>query len=330
MIFRGAIVALAFCLAIATGACDTAGEKPNRNAANDRSAGSDPTGPFGLNQPISKDATPAPGQVNPPGAVPAINRPATASGAVAGVSGPGPFPAARPLEGNTDGPPAIDRSLQPRADGVTPTADKVRTSIDATLAAGKSLTHYDPFMRKVVRRLNIGEGDVVADIGPGTGLFEIAALEEKLPFATWYAVEVNQQALDAMTYALKKTALPGYERIKPVHSSMEDVMLPEGVLDAAVLINTPIFFDNEYRAAHGFSIDDIGAGAKCMASLKRAMKPCAKLHIIQVPHLNDKPVTEADILRSLGKQGFKNRSVEIFTSDTERFHAIFTPDTCTE
>jgi SAM-dependent methyltransferase len=114
---------------------------------------------------------------------------------------------------------------------------------------------------------------VIADIGCGIGGLEVALLERSFAFGTLYAIEVDEHALEFMTWMLNETDLPGRERIQPMHTRGDDIGLAEETIDVAVLLNTPIYSPETGRRTMSQE------GENCLASIRRALKPGGRLEV---------------------------------------------------
>ncbi|MDP8224085.1 MAG: class I SAM-dependent methyltransferase [Candidatus Lernaella stagnicola] len=85
--------------------------------------------------------------------------------------------------------------------------------------------------------LGLKDGDVIADIGAGTGAFEIRLLRGQVDVAKIYAVDTDALSLEFLRATLDAFTLPGEDRVHLVHSRPEDVMLPENQIDVVTVIN---------------------------------------------------------------------------------------------
>ncbi len=88
--------------------------------------------------------------------------------------------------------------------------------------------------RTVLAYLGIQQGDIVADIGAGTGYFT-----SKLSYAVGekgkvYAVDIEQAMLDHLQ--ARDDILP--QRVTPVLAKKNDPMLPDGEIDLILIVNT--------------------------------------------------------------------------------------------
>jgi SAM-dependent methyltransferase len=155
---------------------------------------------------------------------------------------------------------------------------KYKKMVSDQIASGKSVSDLffqGEIFAEYLRVMPISATDVIGDIGCGTGLFESAILEERIPFKNLYAVDIDKTSLDFLNFLMKSSKAPGAERIQSVHSTMSDVHLPTETLDIAVVINTSAF--NATRSPDGEIIFS-GNGRQCLVTLIKAMKNGASLH----------------------------------------------------
>jgi SAM-dependent methyltransferase len=143
---------------------------------------------------------------------------------------------------------------------------------------------YNSFAKRsrspvVAEALELEAADVLADVGSGTGGFELFLLEERLPFALIWAVDVDHEALAWMSGLLERTELEGRERVLTLHSTEGDVGLPTQSVDKVLLLNTPFFlsFDG------GPNISP--TALRCLQTMVDALKPGGML-VIAERHLD--------------------------------------------
>jgi len=81
-------------------------------------------------------------------------------------------------------------------------------------------------IREVVSRLNLEPGDVVADIGAGTGVFSGPLAQAVAPAGTLLAVEIDQGLLDHIAQRARQEKVTN---IQPVLGEFDDPKLPTRV-----------------------------------------------------------------------------------------------------
>ncbi|MDP8223687.1 MAG: methyltransferase domain-containing protein [Candidatus Lernaella stagnicola] len=123
--------------------------------------------------------------------------------------------------------------------------------------------------RQILQLLQFEPDDTIADLGCGTGALEVAMLEGEVPFARIYAVDVNQDALDFLQYAMDLYEFPHANKIETVLSTMDDVRLPANSIDVAVLLSIRAF--DAKRNQNGILEVD-GKGQDCLKTLANALR----------------------------------------------------------
>ena len=143
---------------------------------------------------------------------------------------------------------------------------------------------------RVIDALNVQPGQLVADIGAGTGYFTVR-LAGSTAAATVYAVDIEPSMVD---YVRQRADADGLENIVGVLAERDQTNLPESV-DLVLIVNT--YHHLPDREAY-------------FTALKRRMKPSARLAIIDFR--KDAPsgppvefrFTPDQISRELGEAGF--------------------------
>ena len=97
-----------------------------------------------------------------------------------------------------------------------------------TLESGRRLGSLE--IEEVVARMGLQQGDVVADIGAGTGVFSVSLARAAGPSGTVIAVEVDAGFLPMIA---QKAVDGGVENIHPVLGAFEDPKLPRRDVDVA-------------------------------------------------------------------------------------------------
>ena len=115
---------------------------------------------------------------------------------------------------------------------------------------------------EVVARLQLKPGDVVADIGAGTGLFAVPLARAVAPGGTAYAVEVDQGLVDAI---VRKAREQQVSNLQGVLGQFDDPNLPPASLDLAFIHDVLHHIQN--RSAY-------------LKALARAVKPTGRIAVI--------------------------------------------------
>jgi arsenite methyltransferase len=117
-------------------------------------------------------------------------------------------------------------------------------------------------VNETVAKLGLKAGDVVADLGAGSGVFEGALAGAVGPKGTVYAVDIDQKLLDAIN---KKAADAHVANVKTVLGKFTDPALPASNVDVA-FINDVLHH-----------IEDRGVYLK---NLGRYLKPSGRIAVI--------------------------------------------------
>jgi len=139
---------------------------------------------------------------------------------------------------------------------------------------GARLSDSAPKMTYVLRQANLRPGDVIADVGCGSGFFEYAVLELQIPAHKVFALDIEPRALEIVRFVLDEADYPDRGKIELVQSKRDDVTLPADSLDAAFVINTSIYAATEDE-------NDAAVRLACLKSLQRAIKPGGRLIVYE-------------------------------------------------
>lgn len=91
---------------------------------------------------------------------------------------------------------------------------------------------------KIVDYLAIKKGDIVADIGAGTGYFTVILSKKIGEEGKVYAVDIKDWLID---YIEKRVQKKGLNNIKVILSKQDDPLLPESSVDLVFMCNTYSF-----------------------------------------------------------------------------------------
>jgi predicted methyltransferase len=115
---------------------------------------------------------------------------------------------------------------------------------------------------EVMDALRIRAGSTVADVGAGEGYFTSRLAERVGPHGKVYAEDIDFGALARLKAAAEKN---GLQQVEVVQGTESDPKLPEGALDAVLIVNAYHEMDEHDAMLHG---------------LLRALKPGGLLGII--------------------------------------------------
>ena len=116
---------------------------------------------------------------------------------------------------------------------------------------------------EVIAALNLKPGDVIADIGSGTGAYTIPFAKAVAPNGTAIAVDVWQELLD---YVQSKAAPNNVTNLKTVFAALDDPKLPNQQVDVAFFHD--VFHNTNDRLAY-------------LRTLTAELKPTGRIAIIE-------------------------------------------------
>lgn len=147
---------------------------------------------------------------------------------------------------------------------------------------------------EVVKALNLKNGEVVADIGAGTGYFSRPLAKAVAPDGKVYAVDV---AADILGYLKERAQQEDLHNIVTIVSTEDDPKLPANTVDLA------FFCDTTHHIANRINF---------YRNMSTGMKPHSRLAIIDYPpdspHAPHKPeqlVSRALVISEADEAGFK-------------------------
>ena len=161
---------------------------------------------------------------------------------------------------------------------------------------------------RVMDLLGIAAGKSVADVGAGSGWFTVRAAARVGSGGLVYAEDINPEAID---YITKRAAEAKLGNIKPVLGTVDDVKLPEGSVDAVLLL----------KVYH-----EMARPIPLMAKLRASLKPGAKVGIIdRNGNGADHGIMPDVVEREMGEAGYKRVGKYDFTKDDgQDYFLIFT------
>jgi precorrin-6B methylase 2 len=116
---------------------------------------------------------------------------------------------------------------------------------------------------RLVQTLKLKPGDVVADIGAGTGYFSWRMAKQIGKRGRVYAVDIQQEMLDLLAENMKKQ---GVANVKPVLGTITDPKLPPGAVDLVIMV------DVYHEFSHPFEM---------MEAICRAVKPGGRVVFVE-------------------------------------------------
>ena len=115
----------------------------------------------------------------------------------------------------------------------------------------------------LVETLKFRPGEVVADIGAGTGYFSKRIARKVAPAGSVLAVEIQQEMLDML---MKKMAEAKVDNVKPVLGTTTDPKLPAGGVDTVLMVDVYHEFDQPFEM---------------MEAVCRALKPGGRVVFVE-------------------------------------------------
>jgi predicted methyltransferase len=116
---------------------------------------------------------------------------------------------------------------------------------------------------RVMDALGIGDGSVVADLGAGGGWFTIRLARRVGPNGLVYAEDVQSQMIEAIGRRVQRE---GLRNVRTVLGQDHDPRLPEGALDAALMVDA--YHEVEKRV-------------EFLKNVRKGLKPRGRLGIVE-------------------------------------------------
>jgi SAM-dependent methyltransferase len=146
---------------------------------------------------------------------------------------------------------------------------------------------------KAIALLELKPDAVLADIGAGSGYYSFR-LARKLPQGKVVAVDIQPEMLD---FLKAESAKLGVKNVQPHLGAIDDVKLPPGSLDAALMVDAYHEFDHP---------------VEMLASLRSALKPKGRIYLLEyraedenVPIKPHHKMTEAQARKEFEAAGFR-------------------------
>lgn len=145
----------------------------------------------------------------------------------------------------------------------------------------------------LIQNMNIKPEDTIADIGAGSG-YHVFKMSKLAPDGHIYAVDIQDEMLDAIQNKLTKTSVQNVSTVKGEETS---VNLLENSVDKVLMVDV----------YHEFNFP-----VEIISSVKKAMRPDAKLYLIEyrsedgdVPIKEIHKMTEKQSVKEMEAAGFK-------------------------
>jgi len=146
---------------------------------------------------------------------------------------------------------------------------------------------------KAIALLELAPDAVLADIGAGSGYYSFR-IARKLPQGKVVAVDIQPEMLD---FLKSESAKLGVKNVQPHLGAIDDVKLPPGSLDAALMVDAYHEFDHP---------------VEMLASLRSALKSKGRIYLLEyraeddnVPIKPHHKMTEAQARKEFEAAGFR-------------------------
>jgi len=116
---------------------------------------------------------------------------------------------------------------------------------------------------EVIKAMGLKDGDLVADLGCGTGFFARRMARAVAPSGRVYAVDIQPEMLDRMKGLLEKE---GITNVLPVLGEADDPKLPKGGLDWILLVD--VYHELQQPKA-------------MLAKMRECLKPAGRIALIE-------------------------------------------------
>ncbi len=146
---------------------------------------------------------------------------------------------------------------------------------------------------KAIQALKIQPGQVVADIGAGSGYYTVRLAREVGPTGKVYGTDIQPGMLDLL---LRNVANAKLDNVVPVLGTPDDPKLPPGSLDLALMVDV---------------YHELGAPQAFIRKLRTALKPNGRLVLLEfrkedprVPIRPEHKMSVAEVRQELEPEGF--------------------------
>ena len=165
----------------------------------------------------------------------------------------------------------------------------------------------------MLEKMGLEDGDVVADIGAGSGFFSRRMARLVAPTGTVYAVDIQPEMLEILQGHVEREGVTG---VVPVLSEFDDPKLPEGEIDWILLVDVYHEFGNHVAM---------------LAKMREALKSDGRVALLEYrvedgtgDHIRgDHRMSARQVLREWGPAGFELVELHEFLPSQHLF--IFRP-----
>ena len=236
---------------------------------------------------------------------PAATQPGNKSSAGGSPTGDGAVVVPVGDEAGGGGGDGAGRKDKPRYEQRTPTRDGIGkiymgreiAHVMGHLAAGwleRPEREQQEHPQKVIDGMDLEDDDVVADIGVGTGYFAFR-IAERVPRGKVLGVDIQPEMLDLLRRGAEAR---GVKNVEGVLGTIDDPKLPEGQVDAALMVDAYHEFDHPYEM---------------MTGIYKALKPGGRVVLVEYkaedPNVPIKPLhkmSEAQAKKEMAAVGLEH------------------------
>jgi len=140
---------------------------------------------------------------------------------------------------------------------------------------------------EIIRTMGLKDGDVVADLGCGTGYFARRMARAVAPRGRVYAVDIQPEMLDQLKRRAEEEKIVN---IVPVLGETEDPKLPEGALDWVLLVD--VYHELQQPKATLARLRAALAAKGRVAVIEYRLEGTTALHIREEHRMSPKQVLE--------------------------------------
>lgn len=126
----------------------------------------------------------------------------------------------------------------------------------------------------LVEALDLKPGEIVSDIGAGSGYFSWRMARKVGPTGKVYAVEIQQEMLDILMTNMKKRGVGGI--VQPILGTVQDPKLPRDSVDTILLVDVYHEFDFPFEMTRAM-IDALKPGGRLVLVEYRGEDPAVPI-----------------------------------------------------
>jgi SAM-dependent methyltransferase len=142
----------------------------------------------------------------------------------------------------------------------------------------------------LIDALKLKPGDMVADIGAGTGYIAEKMARRILPGGVVYGVEIQPEMLDLMGQKMKELRITN---VKPQLGTVTDPKLPEGTIDLIIMVDVYHEFDHPYEMTESM-IKALKKGGRLVFVEYRKEDPAVPIKLVH-------KMTEAQVKKEMAQ-----------------------------